>query len=190
MLDLTFYFFTPKWQSAQDQPFNQPYHSRAWDGILDAERSLFGAEFTDNWDEFFSANPSDESFVDAVQVLGISKFPALVIYDAERQLALFKLEGEEITRNAVRDACVLAWQLKPDDTQPEGYILPNGEKVTSETLLNDGGCPDWVSYLPVFARPVFCNKFGLSKNDGGDEPKIWLWVVLALLVVLIIVKFK
>ncbi|MEL6837154.1 MAG: hypothetical protein AAFY48_08790 [Bacteroidota bacterium] len=188
MLKLTFYFFTPKWESAVEQAFNQPYFRLAYEGIYAAEEVLFGASDTDNWDDFYSANPNDESFAEAVQTMGITRFPALIIYDAERELALFKLEAKEITRNAVRDACVFAWQLKPGEMATDTYVLPNGKEVSSEALLESSDCPDWVSYLPEAVRGAFCNKFGLAeeKNDGG--PPIWVWVLLLFLVIIIISK--
>ena len=188
MLQLTFYFFTPKWESASDQPFNQPYFDNAFDGITAAEQELFGADFTDNWTDFFSANPTDESFANAVQILGITKFPTLVIYDDERQLALFKLEGRQITKSAVQNACVLAWSLEPDPDLPNGYITPNRERVDSETLLEGGACPDWVKYLPAFAQALVCNKYGLNTSDDEKGPPSWIWILLLLLILFLVYK--
>lgn len=203
-MTLTFYFFTPFVDDASEadgyQPnaFNQPYFDRMIEGISEAEMEMFGRDYTDNWDEIYRANPESDTYKAAVQQLGIKKFPAMVVYDSSRNLALAKFEKRDITVTNVRNALVLSWLLTPVDNIPESpdaYMLPDGQTITAWQIMNADPCPDWVKLLPKAAQAAFCNKYGLqlpseSSNNNPYAPKWMDWAIAALLLVVLILLYR
>lgn len=165
---LRFYLFSTV--TGCDEPVNRPYCDEIFAGIEQAEQEAFGTTNTDNWDDFFTTLPEEGE----LETLGIQSTPAFIVYDVDRQLALFKLEKDEIKKANVAAACVAAWQLSPDPTDQEGYITEGGAKVTQGELLNATPCPAW---LPSF----MCN--GSRAWSGWPSWLSWLLIFVLIYVI-------
>lgn len=155
---------------------NKRYCDAAFAGIAAAEQILFGQTFTDNWDEFFTTLPEPGER----ELLGLGQLPAFIVYDVDRQQALFKLEKRHITQANVLSACLTAWRLQPDPDRNDTYLSPSGEKLTTAELMATKPCPNWV---PEF----LCSDFGVHSgpNIGLD---IWLLLFGFLLLLFLLNK--
>lgn len=163
---LRFYLFSTV--TGCSEPANNNYCDQAFAGIAAAEQSLFGQTFTDNWDEFYTTLPEEGE----QEQLGIEQLPAFIVYDVERQQALFKLEGRQISKANVTAACISAWRLQPAPNDNSAYVTPSGETISAGELLQARPCPSWI---PDF----MCN--GMGRRSWGALDSILLVLLLALL---------
>ncbi|WP_367390161.1 hypothetical protein [Lewinella sp. LCG006] len=174
-MNLRFYFITPYYEEAEarSHAFNQPYINAAEEGIAEAWSQL-----TDEYSEYdgFLAYNSNGDLAD----LQIKKLPALIVYDVDRQRAIFKLEKNEITRDQVLQVALSAWSLTPDPENEDKYITQSGKSVGTGQLLNAKPCPDW---MPGF----MCNQFGTRSWQGLDLGlgRIITWIVILVLLFII-----
>lgn len=169
---LRFYIFSTV--TGCPEAANKRYCDEAFAGIEAAEISLFGESFTNHWDEFYTTLPEEGE----LSQLKIEKLPALVIYDADRQQALFKLEKDKINQENVMAACITAWRLQPDPNNNTAYVTPSGQTLTAGELLDAKPCPSWI---PDF----LCNGFGKRAWNGFGLDAILLYALLGLLVFIV-----
>lgn len=170
-MNLRFYFITPYYDAAEarSHAFNLPYITVAEEGIADAWSQL--TDTTSEYDGFLAYNSESD-----LGELQIRKLPALVVYDVDRQRAIFLLEKNEITREQVRQVALSGWSLTPDPQNQDRYITQSGKNVRTGQLLDAKPCPDWV---PGF----MCNKYGTRSWSGVGGLMSWV-VIIALIFLL------
>jgi hypothetical protein len=172
-MNLRFYFITPYYEEAEarSHAFNLPYINVAEEGIADAWSQI--TDTSSEYDGFLGYNSEGD-----VRDLNIKKLPALVVFDVDRQRAIFKLEKKEITREQVRQVALSAWSLTPDPQDQDKYITQSGKNVSTGQLMDAKPCPEWV---PGF----MCNQFGTRSWSGFGLDRIFTWILILVLLFVI-----
>lgn len=176
---LRFYFVTPRFQESENltHPDHEPYLTNCYQGIYQAEEELFGNFNTNNFDDFLAYNSESAE----AELLKVKQTPAFVVYDPERELALFKLERKDISTENVKAICKIAWKLLPDPSSGQVYINEDGEKFSLKRLQDSKPC---TSSMPSFLQKTLC-KGGLTRRSVFRSP-LALIGILTLIITLLL----
>lgn len=182
---LSFYIFVPDWQSQLQNPSGKV--AAAKDGIIAAEKEVFGAADHSNFDDFFIGSDTNATHVAMMDAVGATERPVFIVVDTANQMGIGFLQGNQITKKNVKQLASNAWRLTPNGSG--GYTTSDGQGVTPEELqagnglaggTGTGSCPPWLpdalcgcpDWLPKF----LCGKGGI------------LWIILCIVAALIIWK--
>ncbi len=181
-MKLYLYLFTQ--HKGCEHPQNDPLCSEIFQGVFDAEESIFGTY--NNPDRFGGLtiklfNPKEEE----QKILSINQIPSLVFYDAEKGMAVQKLVGSKVDYARVREVAEFLFDLEPDPDGTGGYVsYSTGNAYGVEDIIDMRGTGGWGMGL------------GLGNIFGGCPkwmPKVicnfpfWIFTVMLIAIALLLI---